>query len=656
MKQRFACLIGLLILIGTGVARGPAHAAEAQPTPKVTFNLIVSLEWEPGTTDNLQVDLSTAGCSASGADPDYLKDLVTALRRTSAYLYGYSQGQMALGRVIIYTGARGWSTANIRILASNAYRPSALVGGRVATPMTYTSAATGRTQTFYPGNIFLGRLWNGLGARCGAWSRSEGWRTIGHEWAHYALFLYDEYYNQTTQAAQYCTSTGRSLPGIPSTDPQIPVTDSLMAYQYRADQIWLNDAPTPASCAGTPQMYVHGESDWETVPHFYPTVVPPGGLVAGPVFEGSPAATAFVAGVVRPLSPPTVTTARFYLDTLPVPRLVADNYLIRPGTTGSPRRIMRQGQLLPAAVKPHIVWGAMESLMDRPALIVQDSVSGQRWAYPQDYRAAVPVSTSQDNKIVAPASRWRPGMRITPVLTGNSKASEVTGLRVTVCDCTARTKQVQISYCPAGGACTAPAYMSFANGLFTYTFAFPADQVQEPPARFGYIYVRVPTTGEEHVAWYQLAGGVGPAIIDGHAPTVDGQVDVSPAPGASLPPDQDTRLLISSAQWCTLTGRSLPIGVLGIIGSPLMLQPVLTRSQIGGWGPDDPPLRVRLSYDQDLLNQLGIDERNLVLLRLEGTSRWVQVPTAGRSLPLDWIAGAARAFRGSGETYAIGYR
>jgi hypothetical protein len=67
-------------------------------------------------------------------------------------------------------------------------RPAAFVGGIVKTPTPNISATNGLTGTvFYPATIFLGRGWDGRSARCGGWSQPAGWRTIGHEWAHYAL-------------------------------------------------------------------------------------------------------------------------------------------------------------------------------------------------------------------------------------------------------------------------------------------------------------------------------------------------------------------------------------------------------------------------------------------------------------------------------------
>jgi hypothetical protein len=132
----------------------------------------------------------------------------------------------------------------------------------------------------------------------------------------------------------------------------------------------------------------------------------------------------------------------------------------------------------------------------------------------------------------------------------------VVGLVVRLEDCAAKkTQEAQVIYCPAGADCGAPAPMTpVAPGVFTHTFRFPHDGAAEPPALHGYIYVRrLDLPHEETAVWYQLAGGVGPATGNGHAPLVDGVVDVSVAPGQPLP-THDTQLLFSPAQGCSIAG------------------------------------------------------------------------------------------------------
>lgn len=659
MKQRAIWTIGIVFLVAVLIApqRMPARAAQPLPTPTILFDVAVSLEWQPGTTDTLPDDLVAAGCSNRNSEKSYVDDLVVAMRQASAYLYSYSQGQMALGRVRIYTGARNWQSANIRVLANSGYRPAAFVGGIRRTPMSYTSRVTGRTQVFYPGKVFLGRLWDGQGARCGAWSAENGRRTIGHEWAHYALFLYDEYFNQNTLAQQFCTSTGKYLPDIPDNDPSITMTDSLMAYHYKADQLWLSEAPLPALCAGTPQMQVHGRSDWNTIKLFYPNLTVPAALAIGPIFEGSPAEASFLPEVLMPASVPQQTSTEVLVEA-PTANLIAESYLVRPGANGVPSRIMGQGPMLSNSSVPSVYWGVHDSLKDRAAVFVNDPATGARFAFPPQPATVTPLLLTEPNPVVAKPSIWKPGMMITPVVVGNRQRSEVSGLRVQVTDCAARTKRLRLVYCPAGGTCGSPVIVSQVQGRFAHVFSFPVDGIIEPPAFHGYIHAQSLETGEETIATYQLAGGVGPATLDGHAPLVEGEVDLQPPAGTPpLSPTVDSRLLYSSAQSCSVRPRSLPAGVLGIANTPVNIQPVLTNRRGLGWGPDDPRLHVRLSYNEDLLTQLGISDERLVLLRLnKQLNTWVVVPTTGSSPVMNWIAGQSQAFDGQGETYAIGYR
>jgi hypothetical protein len=108
-------------------------------------NLTVSLEWQPGALDSLPL----AGCPASGVATSYLADLKAGLQQTAAYLYYYSEGQLALGHITIYTDGANWADADLRVLASSSYRPAAFVGGIVKTPTPNISATNGLTGTVF---------------------------------------------------------------------------------------------------------------------------------------------------------------------------------------------------------------------------------------------------------------------------------------------------------------------------------------------------------------------------------------------------------------------------------------------------------------------------------------------------------------------------
>ncbi len=170
-----------LILLAVALAAGlpPLRPAAAQTEPRQRFAITVSTEWAPGSLDRLPADLAAAGCPAEG-EATMLADLEQGLRAMAAQFYRFTGGQMAIDSISIYTGGERWEQANIRVLASRSYRPSAFVGGAVAAPTAYYSAtgSLAPMALFYPAPVLLGRQWDGRGGRCGAWSAPEGWRTI----------------------------------------------------------------------------------------------------------------------------------------------------------------------------------------------------------------------------------------------------------------------------------------------------------------------------------------------------------------------------------------------------------------------------------------------------------------------------------------------
>jgi hypothetical protein len=656
-------LLLLALLLSAGAVGGASRTPQSQPMPKHFFDLTVSLEWQPDAS-NMSGDLALARCTPSGAaTADYLGELKAGLQQTAAYLYSYSAGQLALRNVTVYTGGQQWDSADLRVLADSSYRPSAFVGGIVDVPTQNISATNGMTGTvFYPATIFLGRMWDGRGGRCGTWSQPAGWRTIGHEWAHYALFLYDEYFNVDTNAEQYCTTTGLDLHAMLATPGGS--ADSLMAYHYSADQLWLQGSPPPKadpppwSCKDTPQDRVNGETDWKTIARFYPVAVP-ASLSTDIQFPDSPAAAQFNVS----LAPPAAgdTSAEVRLAALPTPRLVGQAYLIRPNTKGEPQRIIGQGEIIPGEAAALPFWGVQTTTKDRALVIVPDWASGKRYTFPASYVTTTTLDVTAPNPLNATISPWRPSLSVIPHL---DITAEVTGLTVRLKDCDNKTARPQVVYCPAGGDCSAPAQMNGpdATGTFEYTFFFgvPGGPTGSP-ALHGYIYVRNPLNGAETATWYQIGGGVGPAYGDGHAPLVDGAVDASPAPGASAPRGLDSRLLYTAAVSCGTADFTFPTNVKGIVGTPIELQPVVADPNGGQpWGSNPffalPSLRVRLGYSQDLLDRLGIGEGQLVVLRLDKSQRnWAQVPTSAQSRALDWIAAQAQPFNGEGAIYALGY-
>ncbi len=212
----------------------------------VVFKVVVSIEFEPTEA--------------------YLEDLKAGLRAASRFLYEVTQGQMIFGEITIGTNGALWDAADIRVLAANDLRPMTYVGGIVPQPTNYAW----NNLTFLPAVIFLPRHWDGNGAGSGAWAGVPGYTTIAHEWAHYALFLYDEY-RQADGEATYCTDD--ALPGV---DRLNETASSIMAYPYTTWALWHPGDPAvpPFSdhpCWETEQATLHSGhgSDWETLAIWY---------------------------------------------------------------------------------------------------------------------------------------------------------------------------------------------------------------------------------------------------------------------------------------------------------------------------------------------------------------------------------------------------
>ena len=205
--------------------------------PVVLFNLDVSLQWD------------------ARHDTQYLDQLAFDFQRTSAFLYDWTDGQAALGRVTLYHDRVHWDDADVRIYATNRMRPNAAQGGIVDGVITDPEHIT---ITYAPGMVHMGAVWNRYGDPGGA--LDEDWpRTLAHELGHWALYLDDNYLG--------FDEAGRLIPvaGCPGamTDP------------YRED--WPYDELHPEAawlpeCADTLSQRVFGRADWATLEQFYPAL------------------------------------------------------------------------------------------------------------------------------------------------------------------------------------------------------------------------------------------------------------------------------------------------------------------------------------------------------------------------------------------------
>ena len=251
----------------------------AADRPLVLHNLLVSIEWD--------------------ATVSYTQQISRAVRLASDYLYDLTDGQMAFGHVSIYDNARHWGDADVQISAKNIVRPHAYIGGIISSDPSHV--------------IRVGRHWDGQTGSQGGWDEPDGYRTLVHEFGHYGLHLYDEYFayvfdpegNLIDQELAYCT-------GLENRDPATEATNaSVMDYQYTSSELAMRGVAGlwSSQCEATAQWQLNGESDWETVVRRYADrVAPPRWRFTTPAGRGGVLAVfsmAISVGAARgSLSPP----------------------------------------------------------------------------------------------------------------------------------------------------------------------------------------------------------------------------------------------------------------------------------------------------------------------------------------------------------------
>ena len=199
----------------------------------ILFNILVSVEWD--------------------ADETYLTSLSKAFAEASTYLYDVTDGQMAFGEVHIFDRSKHWADADFQISTKNTVRPYAYVGGIVSEDTAHA--------------IRVGRFWNGGSGNEGDWTKEAGYRTLVHEFGHYALHLYDEYFMRIVEDGHF---TGQKTSACIDLEIANPDTEekstnaSIMYYQYKASELAGDDRWfTP--CKNTEQQRVNDGSDWSTI-------------------------------------------------------------------------------------------------------------------------------------------------------------------------------------------------------------------------------------------------------------------------------------------------------------------------------------------------------------------------------------------------------
>ncbi len=623
--------------------------------PLTLFHVVASLGWTP----------------APGTAVTSVADVTEALRQLSATLYDWTEGQMAIGPISVATGGARWAEADLRFSPANDKRPSAFVGGIVPETLAYTGSFTNTTYT--PAATFYGRLWDGRDAFVegnGRWTQPVAYRTIAHEWAHYALFLYDAYQSHTGLSG-YCICADLATTGCRTAVPDA----SAMAYHYNGAEFWHKDTHLTVAnfCYDTWQYRVHGQPDWDTLAQwhliqglplsFAPLRQPTPQLTDGPelglaahLFGQEPGWRAFLPAVVRTgtaVPAPSEPTVNLILDSASPPTASQPSqvYLLK-GDPANPARILPQGRVTgdPAGA----VLGQIRLLDVAPADTVRAFVD---WP-DAGGRYTLFSNNNPSGNIITQANPWSYALEHNFTLTNNRVAALALFLRDN--DGLLAAPMAQICSLDAAVGCH-PGWqipMSDAGGWWQAELTPLPGQAELPR----YLVARIwdgsaPAVQKEIVQWLQVAGGVGPTHNDGMAPLLDDVVMVNTQFPLANAGDCNVVSYMPAANNDALTAP-LPPGIGGFIGIPLDIRITLFPGQCPIRVPGQPiPLPVsvliNLGYSQDEVDRLGLNEQTqLAILHYVPNFGWALWQQVSGNSDLNWLT----AVTTDDGIYAIGWR
>jgi hypothetical protein len=251
----------------------------------VALYLRVSLEWD------------------ARADTAFMERLKNDLLRTSNYLYDWTDGQIALGTVLIYQNKEQWydvrdaagritrKGADVRIYATNRLRPSASQGGVARQEFADPDAPE---QVYEPGPVQIGAVWNRDGSPVELTASTDWPRALAHELGHYALFLDDNYLG--------LDNTGQLL--------AVAGCPGAMSDPYRDDYSEFHPAAGwSPNCDQTLSQRTSGRSDWQTITRFYSSANGTLGLRAPATFNANPGPSVLPLAVTQFIDMPANGTA-----------------------------------------------------------------------------------------------------------------------------------------------------------------------------------------------------------------------------------------------------------------------------------------------------------------------------------------------------------
>lgn len=611
----------------------------------VLYNLVASLAWQPAT------------------DSSYLPRLNYGLQQASAYLYDISDGQMAFGPVTIHTGGENWDSADMRFLAANDYRPSAYVGGIVNQPTPYTSNS-GLEHTFTPAHILLGRGWDRFGDAASPthnWATTDAYRTLVHEWAHYALFLFDEYQGKSGQVTD-CTNGNNQNPASDSSNA------SIMDWHYSSSELWHPVHPILPldGCDVTWQALGHGLSDWETLgkwdsiqslsPDLALTI--PAGLpnpdtglgLAGFLFNRNPGHTLYLPQVISPGAGPTssleatvtvqLTTSVAITDVMPSAVYIQhQGFVLRQGRVfGDPTVAQFPGAIDLLGVLPA---DRLQVYVEQYETEDMDDFPSGRYVFPTPGTIALPISDGQT--VTAVAQDWQMSLDATYGFTGsllNVMRVQLTSLNY-LAELAADPPILQLCVPDTAVGCATAWQVEMVPSGGKWTALLEPLPGQDELPLYSTMHVVAPGVGQL-TRWLQVSGGVGPGHIFGDAPMVDGAVMVNAAVAIQGQAGCNQVIAMPAADYAALTtslgyiSTAPPARIYeGVVGTPLDLDIILPGP--GGACPTPQPgdhtlpapAVVTLAYSQNDINRLPIsnEAQQLKVLQFDRVLQsWQPVP------------------------------
>ncbi len=624
MFWRKIVLVMVTSLCLTMLATPQANKANAS-SPFENIHLIVSIEWQPGQQDLLR---DTDGSTCKDFSSTSMQTvLTTALQETSQTLYQATQGQVWVERYSVYSNGEHWNDADIRILASNEYRPTAFLGGFEKSLRTVNTQA-GKVH-FVPAAIMLGRLWNGINARCGLWSDVAGSQTISHELGHHILGLHDGYApDLVTAKYTYCSSTSNDL------SAELPrnrtLHNSLMSYHYSASNL-RGSARVAYHCDQTPQNLMYGLDDWKTVemlyglvPNSMPTIMAAQGQA---IVNFMPSNAKASSSIVQYTGPSDNQALGFSVQ----------------GELSNPQRIIDQGTL--QTNQPDAWFGINLPAKDRALILARD------WQNKTVYSVNPAQSILADtNDFALVNQRWIADLQVKPVLSSASTLPEINAIEVKGKECGVHGRKVTLAFCPAGGKCRSVAGLDISNtGTFGTTFQLTADEIAGLGSYHNYIYAYSSEYQTPIATWYQIAGGFGPATAEIHAPLADGTVGLGLPANAADDIVGTTLSVYQPAPLCTNFNN---LSNYTIKQWPTLIQPYLIRDKrLLAWYANHPPLYAQLAYDPSLYpNSQPIV---LVYNPANPTAGWNVVPIVATNPDLGLLTVDLRTYNSQGLVYAL---